>query len=63
MPLTKSKYKEQGAWFEIECVSNVIKAKEAKGKDATFERNLLLEWSKHKGYEAAKQALEELNNG
>ena len=49
--------KEQGVWFEIKCIADVIKSKEAKGKDASFERGLLASWAKYEGYEGAKEAL------
>jgi len=60
MPITKKPGREQGAYFEIASVVNAIKLKEAKGQDASFERELLKSWSKYKGYESAKQALDKL---
>ncbi len=60
MPECKTKGKEQGAWFEIKSVADVIKGKESRGEDATFERDLLKSWSKYEGYEGAKQALADL---
>ncbi len=60
MPVTKAKGRQSGAWFEIKCIAETIKGKEAKGQDASFERNLLKEWSKVKGYESAKDALTRL---
>ena len=55
MPISKAKRK--GACCEIKSVADIIKGKEARGEDASFERNLLCSWSKYKGYETAKQAL------
>ncbi len=49
------KGKERGPWFEIKCVRETIMSKEAKGEDATFERNLLKAWSEYKGYESARE--------
>ena len=57
MPQCKVKGKEKGVWFEIKSVADIIKSKELKGQDANFERNLLKSWSRHEGYEGAKQAL------
>ena len=62
MPECKTKGKEQGIWFEIKSVADIIKLKESKCEDATFERELLKSWSSHKGYEGAKQALADCNN-
>jgi len=45
------KNKERGTWFQIKCVQDDIVAKEAKGKDATFERELLKSWAKYPGWE------------
>lgn len=49
--------KERGPWFEIKCTKEIILSKEAKGKDAAFERGLLRAWGKHRGWEGAKKAL------
>lgn len=46
--------------FEIQCVADVIKSKEAKKKDAAFERSLLKHWGNYGGYEGAKQVLANL---
>ena len=54
------KGKERGPWFEIKCVADTIRAKEAKGQDASFERVLLKSWSRYEGYEGAKEALSAL---
>lgn len=47
------KGREKGRWFEIESVKQVIINKEARGEDATFERNLLKEWAKYEGWQDA----------
>ncbi len=47
------KGKETGAWYEIKCVQDVIREKEAVGENANFERGLLKSWSKHQGWEDA----------
>ena len=57
MPATKAKGRQSGMWFELKSIAETIRIKEANGKDATFERNLLKEWSKVKGYESAKDYL------
>ena len=46
--------------FQIQVVADVLKSKEAKGQDASFERELLRSWAKYEGYEGAKQALAKL---
>ena len=51
------KGKEQGAWFEIQCVKDSILSKETKGQDASFERRLLKSWGKYPGYQSVKAAL------
>lgn len=60
MPVTKAKGRQSGVWYQIKSVVEAIKIKEAKGKDTTFERNLLKEWSKVEGYEVAKDCLTKL---
>ena len=55
MPVSKAK--GLGAWYQIKSVADIIKGKEGRGEDASFERNLLKSWSHYKGYETAKQAL------
>ena len=50
-------HKKQGAVYQIKTVADNIRLREALGKDASFEKNLLKSWSKVKGYEGAKQAL------
>ena len=54
---------ERGPWYDILAVADVIKAKEARGADASFERGLLKSWSKYEGYEEAKEALAGCGNG
>ena len=41
MPDCYRKGKEQGLWYEIKTIEDVIRLKEAKGKDAAFEKELL----------------------
>lgn len=59
MPATncRAKGRECGAWYEIKCVQDVIRSKEAKGKDASFERKLLKSWRKFPGYEKSMEGL------
>jgi len=57
MGISKQKGRGSGALYEIKCISDIIKAKEAKGKDAAFERDLLNHWKNYKGYESAKETL------
>ena len=47
------KSRERGAWFEVKSVQDVVRSKEEKGEDATFERELLKSWVNYKGYEDA----------
>jgi len=63
MPVGTHSGREQGAWFQINAVADTIKLKEAKGMNATFERDLLKAWSKYPGYEAAKEALAKIDKG
>jgi len=44
---------------QIKDVKETILSKEAKGKDASYERWLLKSWSKYVGFEGAAQALAE----
>ena len=60
--MVESKEGTAGARLQIKSVANTIKIKEANGKDATFERNLLKSWSKYEGYESAKEVLKGLNH-
>lgn len=39
--------------YQIRCVKKDIVNKEARGEDATYERELLMQWSKYPGWEAA----------
>jgi len=55
--VSKQKGRQRGVAYDIKCVADAIKAKEAVGQDASFERGLLRSWSKHEGYEGAKEAL------
>jgi len=58
----KRKGFERGPYYEIEFVKEVIIAKEAKGEDASFERDLLKSWAKHESYKGAKEALASCDN-
>lgn len=60
--ICKTKYKERGAWFEVECIKKDIIAKEADGEDASFERGLLKAWAKVPGWGVAQDALDSLGN-
>lgn len=53
----KIKGRERGPWYEIKCVRETIKLKEASGEDASFERGLLKSWSKYEGWEDAGKKL------
>ena len=46
--------------YQIKAVADVIKSKEARGADASFERSLLKSWGKYEGWEGAKEALSSL---
>lgn len=48
------KGEEKGNWYEIKCTKDVVRNKEARGEDASFERKLLWAWAKIPGWEAAK---------
>ena len=54
---------EQGPWYEIKCTQEVIRSVEARGRDASFEREILRSWSKYPGYGGAKGALASLGSG
>lgn len=43
--------------LQIKAIKDVIKGKESRGEDASYERDLLKAWSKVKGWEAAGRAL------
>ena len=49
--------KKGGARYQIQSIINVITAKEAKGKSAKFERELLEAWAEYPGYKSAREAL------
>uniref|UniRef100_A0A6M3KFM6 Uncharacterized protein n=1 Tax=viral metagenome TaxID=1070528 RepID=A0A6M3KFM6_9ZZZZ len=53
---------ERGPWYEIQSVKEVIIAKEVKGKDASFERDLLKSWAKYESFKGAKEALASCGN-
>ena len=38
--------KERGTWYEIQCLENDIKTKEARGVDASHEKKLLKYYKK-----------------
>ena len=57
----KVKGKEKGIAYEVKAIADCIKGKEAKGQDATFERELLKAWSKYPEYKAAGRVLEQLD--
>ena len=44
----------KGSWFQIKCVKDIVRDKEARGEDAEFERKLLKSWSRLKGWEDAR---------
>ena len=44
--MCKTKYKEQGVWFEVKCLKDLIALKESRGKDTSFEKDLLKAWKK-----------------
>ena len=46
--------------LQIKSIVDIIRIKEAQGHDASYERGLLKIWSKVEGYEAAEQALADL---
>lgn len=48
------KGEEKGAWYEIKCTKDVVRRKEARGEDASFEKKLLRAWAKCPGWEDAK---------
>ena len=51
--LSHKKGEEKGNFYQIKCIKDVVRNKEARGEDASFERNLLKHWSKYKGWESA----------
>ena len=46
--------------YQINTVADVIKSKEARGADTSFERSLLKSWCKYEGWEGAEEALSSL---
>ena len=54
------KGEQRGPWYEIKCTQDVVRNKEARGEDASFERALLKSWSKYQGYEDAEKGLSAL---
>ena len=46
--------------YEINCVAQVIRGKEARGMDASFERDLLKSWAKYPDYSSAADVLKGL---
>ena len=52
--VSHKKNEEKGNWYQIKCVKDVVTNKEARREDASFERELLMSWSKYKGWEDAR---------
>ena len=48
---------KRGNSYQVKCVSDVIKGKEKRGEDASFERGLLESWSKYEGWEDSQKHL------
>ncbi len=48
--------------YEIKVVCNIIKGKESRGEDASYERELLRSWSKDEEWKNAGQALATLQS-
>jgi len=48
------KGEERGNWYQIKCVKDVVRNKEARGEDASFERELLKSWHNYPGWEGAR---------
>ncbi len=44
--------------YEVNEIARIIKLKEKNGHDATFERDLLKEWSTYSGWEYAGECLQ-----
>ena len=51
------KGEEKGIWYQIKCTKDVVRNKEARGEDASFEKNLLKSWGEHPGWEDARKCL------
>jgi len=52
--ISHKKGEEKGAWFQIKCVKDIVRDKEARGEDASFERKLLKSWATYEGWEDAR---------
>lgn len=50
----------KGHQYEINEIARIIKLKEKNGHDATFERDILKEWSTYSGWEYAGECLQSL---
>ena len=48
------KGEERGNWYQIKCVKDVVRNKEARGEDTSFERELLKSWHNYPGWEGAR---------
>jgi len=44
--MCKTKFKEQGMWFEVETVVDLYKKKTKQGLDISFECDLLKSWKR-----------------
>ena len=55
--------KERGPWYNVKSIKDIILSKEAKGQDATFERELLKSWGKYEGYEDICRTPEQRKSG
>jgi len=47
MGLCKIKWHETGIWFEIKCIKDVVRNKEARNEDASFGKMLLKSFGKY----------------
>ena len=52
--ISHKKGEEKGTWFQIKCVKDIVRDKEARGEDASFEKKLLKSWSKFPGWKDAR---------
>ena len=41
MPICKAKGREVGLWYEIKIIEDIIKSKESRGEDVSFEKRIL----------------------
>ena len=55
--ISRQEDKGRGNFYQIKCVRDVIRGKEARGEDASFERNLLKHWVKYPGWREAGKPL------